>query len=293
MKYCLGTVQFGLNYGIQNNGKPTEQQVGELLKTAILNDIAVFDTAASYGNSEEILGRFLARNCNKDIKVISKISSDVLADINDAEFLPELNKHIQTTLSRLQINKLYGMLYHDSKSVNYPDRINTLLKAKSSNKVEKIGVSIYTPTEALKALEYDIDIIQVPYNLFDNRLDKVNFFKKAKEKGIEIYARSSLLQGLALMDESKLPTNMLFAKEYIEKFNNLCSEYNIDRLSAAVNYVASNEYIDYVVFGVDNMEQLLQYISIRNNNLSSGLIEDIKKEFDDVPEKLVNPILWK
>ena len=293
MKYCLGTVQFGLNYGIQNNGKPTEQQVGELLKTAILNDIAVFDTAAAYGDSEEILGRFLARNCNKDVKVISKISSDVLADINDTEFLPELNKHIQITLSRLQINKLYGMLYHDSKSVDYPDRINALLRTKSNHKVEKIGVSIYTPDEALKALEYDIDIIQVPYNLFDNRLDKVNFFKKAKEKGIEIYARSSLLQGLALMDESNLPANMLFAKGYIKKFNDLCLKYNVDRLSTAVNYVASNEYIDYIVFGVDNMEQLLQYISIRNNNLSSGLIEDIKKEFDDVPEKLVNPILWK
>lgn len=293
MKYCLGTVQFGLNYGIQNNGKPTEQQVCELLKKAILNDITTFDTAVAYGDSEKILGKFLKTNYSNELKVISKISSEVLDSVNNTESVKELNRHIEASLSRLQINELYGMLYHDSKVVNCPDRIKALLKTKSNNKVKKVGVSIYTPDEALKALEYDIDIIQVPYNLFDNRLGKVNFFKKAKEKGLEIYARSSLLQGLALMDESKLPMNMLFAKEYIEKFGNLCLKYNIDRLSTAVNYVAANEYVDYIVFGVDNMEQLLQYISIRNNDLPRGLIEDIKKEFDDVPEKLVNPALWK
>ena len=56
---------------------------------------------------------------------------------------------------------------------------------------------------------------------------------------------------------------------------------------------ASNKYIDYIVFGVDNMDQLQQYLLIRDGELPKKFIDEIKSEFNDVPEKLVNPVLWK
>ncbi len=287
MNYCVGTVQFGMNYGIQNNGKPDLESVFSIIDEAIFNGVSCFDTAMAYGNAEQILGQYIKkRNIKNDyIKIITKDKSQFSIQI--------LIDNIKKSIEKLHINKLYGFLFHDSTVVYSKDSMELLNKIKANNYAEKVGVSVYLPDEALKALDYDIDIIQVPYNLFDSRLDKVNFFQKAKEKNIEIYARSSLLQGLALMDYDNLPSNVLFAKEYLMKFDELCKKYNIDKLNATVNYVSANEYIDYIVFGIDNINQLREYMLVKNKTLPKEFVNDIKKSFNDVPEKLVNPTLWK
>ena len=287
MNYCLGTVQFGMNYGVQNNGRPNLELVFNILDEAISNGVFCFDTAMAYGNAEQILGKYIYdRNLNKDyIKIITKGKSQ-----SDLQIIID---NIKNSIENMHIEKLYGFLFHDSSVVYSKDSMDSLNRIKSNGYVENIGVSIYTPEEALKALEYDIDIIQVPYNLFDSRLDKVSFFEKAKEKSIEIYARSSLLQGLALMDYNKLPSNVLFAKDYLIKFDNLCKKYNVDRLNAAVNYVSSNDLIDYIVFGTDNLKQFKEYMVIKDKKLPIEFINEIKNCFSDIPEKLVNPVLWK
>ena len=287
MNYCLGTVQFGMNYGVQNNGRPNLELVFNILDEAISNGVFCFDTAMAYGNAEQILGKYIYdRNINKDyIKIITKGKSQ-----SDLQIIID---NIKNSIENMHIEKIYGFLFHDSSVVYSKDLMDSLNRIKLNGYAENIGVSIYTPEEALKALEYDIDIIQVPYNLFDSRLDKVSFFKKAKEKSIEIYARSSLLQGLALMDCNKLPYNVLFAKDYLIKFDNLCKKYNVDRLNAAVNYVSSNDLIDYIVFGTDNLKQFKEYMIIKDKKLPIEFINEIKNCFSDVPEKLVNPVLWK
>ena len=287
MKYCLGTVQFGINYGIQNNGRPDLKSVFKILDEAILNGVTCFDTAMLYGDAEKILGQYIIdRKINlESINIITKEKSKSVLHI--------LSDSIKQSMDRMNIVKLYGFLFHDSTVVYSKDSMKSLYNVKQNGLAKKIGVSIYTPDEALKALEYDIDIIQVPYNLFDSRLDKVGFFQKAKEKNIEIYARSSLLQGLALMNYDVLPPNVSFAKEYLIEFDNLCKKYEIDRLNAAVNYVASNELIDYIVFGTDNINQFREYMAIKDKKLPIGFVDEMKKCFIDAPEKLVNPVLWK
>ena len=60
MKLCLGTAQFGMNYGITNQmGKPKDNEIDLILKSALNNNIFYFDTANAYGNSEIILGNKL------------------------------------------------------------------------------------------------------------------------------------------------------------------------------------------------------------------------------------------
>ena len=298
MKYCLGTVQFGLKYGIQDNGKPSKEEIFNILDAAINNGIAIFDTAAAYGDSEVVLGNyFSSRHLDYNtIKVISKISSDIVfkncKNKEESVLVEELSKNVNISLNNLKIDKLYGLLYHDSKSVFDEKRIRILEEVKSTGVVDKVGISIYTPDEALKALDYSIDIIQVPYNVFDQRLDKVNFFYLAKEKGIEIFARSSLLQGLALMASNELPDKVIFAKEYISNFENLCKQYNVGKLEAAITYVASNSKIDYIVFGVDNIGHLSEYINFMNNRINYEFLNALKVQFNNTNLKLVNPSLW-
>ena len=55
----LGTVQFGINYGINNHsGKPTDSQVFEILETAWDNGVNTLDTADAYGEAIRIISSY-------------------------------------------------------------------------------------------------------------------------------------------------------------------------------------------------------------------------------------------
>ena len=56
----LGTVQLGVSYGINNqSGKPDRTQAFGILDTALTNGISALDTAAAYGDSEQVIGQWL------------------------------------------------------------------------------------------------------------------------------------------------------------------------------------------------------------------------------------------
>ena len=146
----------------------------------------------------------------------------------------------------------------------------------------------------MKALEYpQIGAIQIPYNLFDRRLDRCGFFDRVQGKNLLVFSRSSLLQGLLMMDPEHLPDSVSFAKDYLKKFRAICNAYGVTPLHAAVGYVGCKKGIDYVVFGVDNMTQLEEYTSMQTTELPTEMVREIDETFFDVEERLVNPVLWK
>lgn len=296
MEYCLGTVQFGMNYGIQDNGKPNVNEVNDILTYAIDNKVVVFDTASAYGDAESVLGNYFRENSGVvgTVKVVSKLSPQAFENQEIANWEKIVLQNVKESINKIGCNKLYAYLFHNAACINDINAVKALHSVKRNGFADMVGVSIYTPDEAMKALEYEeIEAIQIPYNVFDQRLEKCDFFEKAKEKNICVFARSSLLQGLALMDPDKLPINVLFAKPYIEKFRDICQKYDVLPLSAAIGYVLSNQWINFLVFGTDNLIQLQEYLMIKEQNISDSLIMELKSAFCNVEERLINPVLWK
>ena len=74
-RLMLGTVQFGLRYGIANtSGKPDLDQVEAIVRAAADGGITALDTAAAYGDSEQVLGLVLQRaGLAGQFTVVSKI----------------------------------------------------------------------------------------------------------------------------------------------------------------------------------------------------------------------------
>ncbi len=100
------------------------------------------------------------------------------------------------------------------------------------------------------------------------------------------------MQGLAMMDPDNLPGRVRFAAGYVRKFHRICREYNVSPLRGAVGYVLTHSGIDYVVFGVDNKRQLMEYISMQEEGIPMEMKDALRNEFADVEERLVNPVLW-
>ena len=296
MKLCLGTVQFGMDYGIQGNGQPQEEKVFEMLSYAIDNGVEMLDTASAYGKAESVLGNYIRAFPDKagKVNIVSKMRPDAFKE-NKVNLWSEIAvENARESLERLGVQKFAAYLFHNTAHIFDARAVYALNKVKEEGITDRIGVSVYSPEEAMKALEYpQVETIQIPYNLFDHRLDKFGFFKKAKEQNVLVFARSSLLQGLVMMDPNHLPDRVSFAKEYLEQFLSICSEYRMPPLKAAVGYVGSKNGIDYVVFGVDNLTQLEEYVVMKNSILPSEMMQKIENKFENVEERLVNPVLWK
>ena len=284
-KLCLGTVQFGMNYGIQGNGQPSSLEAISILNAAYDAGIRTYDTAAAYGTAESILKTFLSQShISRDVvKIISKTKSHTSEMVSDAK----------QSLENLGFEYLDGCLLHDAKYVFDSESVSNLKLLKEAGLSKEIGVSVYTPEEALKCLDYDfLDIIQVPYNVLDRRLDNCNFFSKAKELGVCVCVRSVLLQGLLMMNPATLPQHMEFAVKTISEYHDICRAHNLGYFEGAVGYVLQHPDIDYLVFGVDNMTQLNDYISLSSQSVRTDIADIFSAEFNEVNEKILMPNLW-
>ena len=167
MKLALGTVQFGLKYGVANQtGQVSRSEAKAILQLALANEIDTIDTAIAYGESESCLGEVGTEN----FKLITKLPPLPHESINVAAWV---NQQVNESLSRMRVSALYGLLLHRSDQLlgpNGADLFRSLQALKDKKKVQKVGVSIYSPDELSALKSYSFDIVQAPFNLLDQRL---------------------------------------------------------------------------------------------------------------------------
>jgi len=285
IRLALGTVQLGLDYGINNKGgKPSREKAVEILEEAYKNGIRVFDTAAGYGEAEDILGEFIAKNhLEEKVSVITKAGKD-----------KELAVSVTESVKRLKQKQLDGLLLHDPKQMYDEKVVSELKAAKEKGLVRNIGASVYEEKDALYAIKAGcFDYVQIPYNVFDHHIDETDFFELAKKSRIMIIARSPFLQGLFLMKKEEIPAHLDRAKPLLEKFDRIISKHNLSRQEAALLFSYSNSRISNVLFGVDNLEQLEENLTIiKEKKMSEECLSELNKSFNDVDEDIKNPSRW-
>lgn len=285
-KIALGTAQFGLNYGIANStGQISHTHTDEVLDFAISNGVNLLDTAIAYGESEANLGRSNIKAFN----VVTKLPA-VPESCEDPAVWVE--QQLADSLSRLGLNSIYGLLLHRPNQLlgGYGQEIyQALLKLKQLGKVQKIGLSIYTPSELDSLLhKYPVDLIQAPLNLLDRRIYTSGWLNKLKDLDVEVHTRSAFLQGLLLMSKSAIPIKFSPWVSLFDKWHTWLLSQNISALQACINFPLSLEEVDRVVVGVDTVSQLKQIINLSNLNLDVVNFPDLSSE----DELLINPANW-
>lgn len=280
MKLGLGTVQFGCNYGISNTtGQVASSEIEKLLNLAIKNNIDVLDTASLYGNSEEVLGQF---DLSK-FKIVTKTSK-----FDESKTLQEniaiLKETFANSLRKLRRTSVYALLFHETNDILRPDGdklFETIVDLKNQGLVKKIGVSVYTPLHLERVLsKYDIDIVQLPLNILDQRF--IPYLEKLKSKNIEIHTRSTFLQGLLLMKQEQINVFFDEIKPILEQLPN-------ERLAYALQFVNGIKQVDKIIVGTTCLKDLEEIIDAIETPLP-----DIEfNKFSISEEKFIMPQLWK
>ena len=287
-KLILGTVQFGLDYGINNSiGKPTNKNIYKILDYAYENGIRTLDTAESYGNAHLIIGNYLKKNSKKKFKLISKLNSKQILNKGKLKF------HIINKLKEFNIEYIHGYMIHDFKNfIQNEYLLKELESIKREGFINIVGISLYENDEIVNVINNynNFDFIEVPFNLLDNETRRGKVLKLAKKKNIKIFSRSTFLQGLFFKQLNSFPSNLNPLKKYIKKIKNIQASSQTDINSIALNYCLSKKYIDKVLIGVESLSQLKKNLNdINNNNL------DFKTEIDKMIVKetsLLNPTNW-
>ncbi len=301
----LGTAQLGLTYGVANKiGKPSIEVAHKILRYAVNAGITTFDTSPAYGESESIIGSFLTtmqkEKLRKKITPITKIPPSTWRKISSrSEIYNNMKASIEKSQAMLGLDTIPFCLLHSATVPDIQDQegvvIDQLLKIKEEGLIQKIGASVYTLDEVRAFLRAkNMDAIEVPINLFDQSLIRTNILQQLKERRKIVFARSIFLQGLFFLKNEDVPNYLLGANKYLQKLQALSQANHIPINQLAFNFVRGLPSVTSLVLGVETIEQLIQNVNLlKTPKLSPEIVKQILLTFQDVPQDIYTPSLWK
>lgn len=279
-KLVLGTVQFGLSYGINNqSGQVRQSEVDKILQWAKESGIKILDTSSAYGISESVLGKSLSES-NLQFQIVSKYPQ---SEESVAVVFASSSEHLHQ-------KKLYGYLVHHFEFYqSHPQLWEEMKRLKAEGKIEKIGFSLYNTDQLQYLLDNGVvfDILQFPYNLLDRQFDA--YLPELKRGGVEVHTRSAFLQGLFFKEPDSLSRQLEPLKPYLLQIRAYCAAHTMTIEECALSFVLHNPFIDGVLIGVDNANQLQDNINVAAHTAN---VDELVKQITVKETYLLNPSNW-
>lgn len=263
LRLGLGTVQFGLEYGVSNRkGRPGTIEVSKILARAMEAGFGYIDTAPAYGDAEILVGRFLPVGHGMPIVTKTPAMSGSTIEARHGQLVLD---SLAISLDRLKVDAVQGLLVHQSDDLAKPGwqhLVDAMAEAQARGWTSRIGVSVYNSDQlALVERRFRPQLIQLPLNVFDRRPIVSRILADLKAAGVEIHARSVFLQGLLLMEPSQLPEFFLPLREKIAAMHRRWAEGGLSPLAGCLAFVLQQPEIDAAIVGVNTVSELDEIIA--------------------------------
>ena len=287
-RLALGTVQFGLPYGVANSkGQVSYDQAEAMLGAMRTVGIDTIDTAIAYGEAETVLGRIGISG----FRLVSKVPAlrEPALAIDDW-----VVAQVEASLERLRVPRLGGLMLHAPDDLLGPhgsDLARGLRRARDAGLAERIGLSVYSP-EQLAALvdRLPLEILQIPLNVFDRRFIETGWLDRLVANDVEVHARSVFLQGLLLMPSDRIPSKFAPFRSLIDGWHSWLAgdaAAGMSTVQACLAHVASYAGISRLVVGADSLAQLQDIIEA-----ASAVPLRAPKSLASPATPLINPAQW-
>ncbi|MDO7886990.1 aldo/keto reductase [Hymenobacter cheonanensis] len=282
-RLALGTAQFGLAYGLNNQtGQPTASAVADVLAAAQAAGLTVLDTAAAYGNSEARLGELAGDN--PAFELITKLPAGPP---------DQVAQHLAESLARLRRTQLYGVLFHAFGPLQaQPTAWQALQAARAAGQVARIGVSLYHPHEAewLLTRGWEVDLVQVPYNVLDQRFAAM--LPRLAARGVEVHVRSAFLQGLLLREPNTLPAFFQPLAPKIKRLRALVAEAGVPLPAALLLFAAYAPGVARAVIGVDSVTNLHENLAAAAHLAAAERLRPALAALAELTDTFILPYAW-
>lgn len=248
IELALGTVQFGLAYGVIGSGhRVADEEARAILQAAATQGVRVLDTAAAYGDIEQRLADLCGAT---PYSVVSKIAP--LPAGCDAQAAARwVRESVERSCERLD-QRLHALLFHSADDLLGPHGDVAWAQASACclGLGVRLGVSVYGPQQLHAVLaRYPVALAQLPGNALDQRLMAHRF------EGVELHLRSAFLQGLLLADAAVAGTRVPAAAPALKRWQAECTRLGLGALEAALGAVKALPGVRYCVVGVESVAQ--------------------------------------
>ena len=296
----LGTVELGIDYGIDapgHFGRPAVADSIRVVHAALDAGVNYIDTARAYGDSEKVLGSAL--NGRRDQVVLATKAftrSPDGSDLAGEALRSHMRAELDTSLQLLHTDYLDLWQVH-SLDANALAQIEVMAEvfgeAQQKGKVRWTGASVYGTEHPSLALESDVfDVLQVPYSVFDQRLDDEAIPMAAKQ-GVGIVARSILLKGVLTTKAEHLPEHLDALRFHSRRFRDLVEASGLDLTPAqvAIAFGLAHPHIGNVLVGVRTEHELAENLKAAECSLTEDLLAALRELRLDDPD-LLDPQTW-
>ena len=283
MKIIIGSANFSNKYGINKSKVSSITELKKIINYCKKNRIYNIDDALSYGNAKTVFKKVDTQG----LKFISKIKLPKKYKLIKNLKLYFLNI-IKESLKVRGQKKYSCLLAHEvskdkKKNILILDILNFIKKKKLTN---KIGISAYNPEEVYSILSLTkVDVVQIPFNIFDRRLISSGLINTLAKKKIEIQVRSIFLQGALL--SKKTPPKL---KKYDKTFNywqKWCIKKKLNKVKICLHFVKSFNKISSIIIGINDIEQLKEIIKfLKEKTIDTGYKNIIKNN------NIIDPRKW-
>lgn len=286
-KMTLGTVQLGMNYGIANqDGKPNEEKSFAILRSALEGGVTSLDTARAYGDSEQVIGRFLKTWNGPKPFITTKIPK--LQGETSAELEAFVVNSMERSLENLGVSGVDAVMLHTAGDIFTHGRaaVDALSSLIRSGYAKQVGVSVYNADEVNEMLKYeDLSVTQVPMSIFDQRLIASGTVDRLKEREITVFVRSVFLQGLFFLDPDTMEDPILLehAAPKIRLLREIAGAEGMTVAQLAIAFMRDCAGVTSLVLGADTPAQVRDNIAYFDTPvLEPAVATRLRREFADV-----------
>ena len=280
MKLALGSVQFGLAYGIAGRGKAVaEDEVRRICEAAAARGVDCVDTAAGYGDIEQ---RIAALAPQSQFSFVSKIPA-----VPERDGVAFVRESVARSIERLG-SRLRALMFHRQEDL--AGESGAQLWEAAFEAVEgkdiAIGVSAYEPQAlAQLAARFPLRMAQLPCNAFDQRIAALDV------PGIEVHLRSAFLQGLLLQDTAFAAKKLPCAVPAVRHWQSWCGDHGLEPLVAALAIVKGLDRSGQFTHCVVGVESAGQFEQIADAWDAARPISAPELAVDD--PAVIDPRTWK
>lgn len=253
-RLSLGTVQFGLPYGVANtSGQVDEATVHTILRLAEDSGVNALDTASAYGSSESVIGSFGGETW----RITTKLA-ELPDDCDDLGAWVE--RELRGSVERLRTKSVDTVLLHhpdDLLGTRGDELHEALMNCRKQGLFRAHGVSLYRASDLERFVgRFDIDAVQLPFNILDRELVTGGHARALRNAGIEVQVRSIFLQGLLLLSLDEQIRRFPAGETTWRRFADWTAEEEISPYEACVRFAMGQADIDAIIVGVDSVEHL-------------------------------------
>lgn len=291
----LGTVQFGLPYGLpdEHGRLPMLDELAslEVLRRAFVEGVNFLDTARSYGTSEAVIGRALKKR-QETVYVATKL--EPLSDeMTDEEIQKTIRGSIEGSRRALDREMIDLMQVHNATKALLGREVlfDTLYEAQQKERLRFLGVSTYDVKDPEFAMTQPYwDTLQVEFNLLNQQTAVL--FDEIQRQNRGLIIRSAMLKGAITADEQAIPDHLKPLAQKAKDLKAIAPDKAMSSAHIALSYVLSHPAVSTVITGVLNTDQLLENLAAsKRTHWSAEQLEEAKA-FNLGESALTDPRRW-